>query len=141
MDWKEFEGFVESAFSAFGFRTQRNARFRKPRVEIDLVACKDGLTFAVDCKHWKRTVGHASMVAVSNRQIVRALRLVEEESHLRVIPLVVTLHNESLRILENGVPIVPIHMISDFILNWEDAFHEIVILSNENSKMQQKKLE
>lgn len=137
LDWKEFESYAESAFSAFGFKTQRNVRFRKPRAEIDLVASKSGTAFAVDCKHWKRTVGHASMLGISNRQLTRAKRLLEEGNDRRVIPVVVTLRDESLYILENGVPVVPIHRISDFILNWENALGEIVVLHSESK---QKKL-
>ena len=128
LNWKEFEAFVESAFLSFGYKTERNARLRKPRAEIDLIATKTGLAFAVDCKHWKRTIGYSGMLAISNRQMVRASRLVGERS-MRVIPLVVTLHDESLRILENGVPIVPIHKISDFILNWENSSDDISVLS------------
>lgn len=129
LDWKEFESFVESAFLSFGFKTKRNARLRKPRAEIDLVASKGNLSFAVDCKHWKRTVGYSSMLSISMRQLNRARRLVENGN--LVIPLVVTLHDESLHILENGVPIVPIHRISDFVLNWENSKDEIAVLSEE----------
>ena len=128
LDWKEFETFVESAFLSFGFKTEKNARLRKPRAEIDLIASKNGIVFAVDCKHWKRTVGYGAMLAIGNRQLMRAKRLVSKVES-RIIPLVVTLHDESLRILDNGVPIVPIHKISDFILNWEDSSNEISILS------------
>ncbi len=140
LDWKDFEEFAESAFLAFGFETRRNVRFRKPRAEIDLVASKNGLVFAADCKHWKRTVGHASMLAISERQKARAKRLVQDEKNLNVIPVVITLHDESLRILENGVPIIPIHKISDFLLNWEESVRAIAILSNKSKKSQQMKL-
>jgi len=137
MNWKGFEAFVESAFEALGYKTQRNVRFRKPRAEIDLVSARNGLVFAVDCKHWKRTVGHASMLDVSRRQIVRAKRLVDLHDNSKVIPLIVTLHDETLHILENGIPIVPIHKISDFVLNWEEAKDDILIF---NSKSAQKRL-
>ena len=129
LNWKEFEEHVERIFRSFDFLTRRNTRFRKPRAEIDLVALKNNLTFAVDCKHWKRTVGHSSMNAISNRQLLRAQRLVDRHRHVKVIPMIVTLHDESLHILENGVPIVPIHKVSDFILNWEEARDRILILS------------
>lgn len=129
LDWKQFESFAESAFLEHGFETERNARFRKPRAEIDLVASKSDIAFAVDCKHWKRTVGHSTMLAISNRQFARAERLIKEGRAQRVIPVVITLHDESLSILENGVPVVPIHRISDFILNWEIARNELAILT------------
>lgn len=130
LNWKEFEEYVERIFSSFDFLTRRHTRFRKPRAEIDLVASRNDVTFAVDCKHWKRTVGHGSMTAISTRQLVRAQRLVDEHQGMKVIPMIVTLRDESLRILENGVPIVPIHEISDFLLNWGEAKNRILILSD-----------
>ncbi len=130
LSWKEFEEYAESIFESFDFQTKRNSRFRKPRAEIDLVASKSDLVFAVDCKHWNRTVGHASMLAIGERQLRRAGRLAGEQGARRVIPMIVTLHDEFLHILENGVPVVPIHKLSDFILNWEDARDEIMIVGS-----------
>lgn len=140
LDWKEFEAMVESAFSSCSFQTTRNVRLRKPPAEIDLVASRNRLAFAVDCKRWKRTVGRASMLRVSKRQIIRAKRLLAEGNHDKIIPIIVTLHDECLRILENGVPVVPIHSISNFILDWENARNEITILSNEEGSTRQIRL-
>ncbi len=133
LDWKEFETLAESAFKALSFETRRNVRFRKPRAEIDLVASKNGLAFAVDCKHWKRTVGYRSMLGVADRQLGRSMRLLQEEK-IDVIPVIVTLHDESLHILGNGVPVVPIHKISDFVLNWEESRNEIEVLMQREAK-------
>ncbi|MDG6998042.1 MAG: restriction endonuclease [Nitrososphaerota archaeon] len=135
MSWKEFEAFVESAFEAFGYATERNLRFRKPRAEIDLVCTRDGLAFSIDCKHWKRTVGHSSMLGISERQLKRCSRLAERVGIERVIPLVVTLREEALRILENGVAVVPIHRLSDFILNWEEASDQIRVIEPVESQL------
>lgn len=135
MNWKEFEAFVESAFEAFGYATERNVRFRKPRTEIDLLCTRGGLAFSVDCKHWKRTVGHSSMLGVSERQLKRCTRLAEKVGISKAIPLVVTLRDESLRILENGVAIVPIHRLSDFILNWEEASDQLRVIEPEQSQL------
>ena len=135
MSWKEFEAFVESAFGAFGFATERNVRFRKPRAEIDLVCKREGLAFSIDCKHWKRTVGHSLMLGISERQLKRCSRLVERIGIARVIPLVVTLRDESLRILENGVAVVPVHRLSDFILNWEASIDQLTVIESHESQM------
>lgn len=131
---------MESAFSSFGFQTTRNVRLRKPPTEIDLVATRNGLCFAVDCKHWKRTAGHGAMLRISSRQIIRAKRLLAERNHNEIIPIIVTLHDESLQILENGVPIVPIHSISSFLLEWEIERNRITILSNREERAKQSRL-
>ncbi|MGI0090463.1 MAG: restriction endonuclease [Nitrososphaerales archaeon] len=133
LTWKEFETFSALAFSSLGFKTKVNFRLRRPRAEIDLVASKNRFAFAVDCKHWKRTVGHATMINISDRQINRAKRLVEAgSSFARVMPVILTWHDESLHILENGVPIVPIHKVSDFILNWEESADRITIVKSDS---------
>lgn len=132
LNWKEFEELAESVFKSFGFSTFRNYRLRQPRAEIDLIAAKSGIAFVIDCKHWKRAVGRATMIGISERQIKRAQRIIGLENIQRAIPIILTLHDEFLQVLENGTPIVPIHKISDFVLNWEVA-PEIKVISKETS--------
>jgi len=124
LDWREFENFARLAFESFGYQTRKNYFLRKPRMEIDLLGIRGELAFAVDCKHWKRTAGHAAMLRVGERQIERSLRLLG--SFRSVIPLVLTWHDEMLQILENGVPVVPVHRLEDFLLNWESS--DILVL-------------
>jgi Holliday junction resolvase-like predicted endonuclease len=119
MTWREFEELAERIFKSFGFTTFRNYRLKKPVAEIDILATRLDTAFAIDCKHWKRTVGSATMHKVSERQLERARRVVRLESIQKVIPVVITLHDEFLQVLEDGTPIVPIQKISDFVLNWE----------------------
>ena len=119
LTWREFEELVERIFVSFGFTTKRNYRLKKPTAEIDILAIKSGLAFVIDCKHWKRTVGSAVMLRVSEKQVERAKRMLTLEEVQKVIPSVITLRDEFLQILDNGTPVVPIHKISDFILNWE----------------------
>ena len=121
LDWKQFEGFAELEFRSFGYETVRNFRVKKPRLEIDLLARSNKTAFAVDCKHWKRTVGHSAMLSISDKQIDRCKKVVSLGLAEKLIPVVLTLHDECLLVLENGVPIVPIQKISDFVLNWDSA--------------------
>jgi Holliday junction resolvase-like predicted endonuclease len=127
LDWKQFESFAKYAFESFGFQTVKNFRIPKPRMEIDLLAISNKVTFAIDCKHWKRTAGHDAMLALAERQIKRCKELVRRGQIRNVIPVLLTWRDEQLTILENGVAVVPIHKISDFILNWDSA-NEIRII-------------
>ncbi len=129
-DWKEFEAFVDKIFVSFGFATERNFRLKKPRMEVDLVASRAELAFAIDCKHWKRTVGNATMTRISASQILRANRILQTGFWSKVIPVIMTLRDESLFILENGVPIVPVSKLFDFILNWEEFAESILSLKS-----------
>ena len=128
LDWKQFELLSEQAFASFGFETIKNFRMKKPTMEIDLLATKQDLAFAVDCKHWKRTVGAGAMKRIGDRQILRSKRLLGLMGLSRVVPVVLTWHDELLGVLENGVPIVPIHRLTDFVMNWEST-DEILVLS------------
>ena len=126
LPWKDFEEFSESIFQSFGYSTRRNFRLKKPRMEVDLLAERNRIAFAVDCKHWKRTVGHASMVSISEKQALRAKRIADDSAFEKVMPVVLTWRDESLFILENNVPIVPISRLSDFILNWDTSEWKIL---------------
>jgi len=134
LDWKEFESFAEKIFNSFGCTTIKTIRLRKPTMEIDLVASRTGFSFVVDCKHWKRTVGPASMTRIGERQADRAKRIAEDGSHRKVMPMILTLRDEALFVLENGVPIVPIHRLSDFILNWEESYADISIFEGSETQ-------
>lgn len=128
LDWREFEAFAAKIFESFGFITTRNYRLKKPTMEVDLLACKNVLAMVADCKRWKRTVGRANMTRVGERQIRRAERVASEGKFRRVMPLILTMRDESLFILESGVPVVPIRRLADFILNWEAQGSEILVL-------------
>jgi hypothetical protein len=128
-DWREFEAFVDKVFVSFGFHTTRNFRLKKPAMEIDLIATKNGIAFAIDCKHWMRTVGYGSMSRVSAMQITRAKRVLETGFWGKIIPVIMTLRDESLFILENGVPVVPVSKLFDFLLNWEESADSLLSLS------------
>ena len=121
LDWKQFEGLAEFAFKSFGFQTYKNHRIKKPRQEIDLLAVSNKLAFAVDCKHWKRTVGYSTMLRVAERQIERCEILLESGQFQKIVPVILTWRDERLVVLQNGVPIVPIHKLSSFILNWDSS--------------------
>jgi Holliday junction resolvase-like predicted endonuclease len=125
LDWRQFELFAKRAFESMGFDTRTNYRLKRPVMEIDLLASRGCLAFSVDCKHWKRTVGNSTMERVAARQVERSRRLTDD--YYRVIPVVLTWRDEMLEILESGVPVVPIHKLEDFLLNWESDERILVI--------------
>ena len=133
LDWREFESFARLAFESFGYETLQNYLLRKPKMEIDILAFRGKFAFAVDCKHWKRTVGQAAMLSIAAKQIDRSLRLLE--SYDRVIPLVLTWHDEMLYVLENGVPVVPVCRLADFLLNWESSGDDILVLRSDKDRL------
>lgn len=131
---------AEEAFQSHGFKTLRNVRMKSPRGEIDLLALQNGTAFAIDCKHWKRTVGFSTMASIGKKQVERCKNYLKTSDQERIIPVILTWKDESLNVLRNGVPIVPIHKISDFVLNWESSPTKIRILRRTKGAHAQMKL-
>ncbi len=121
LTWQEFEGLAENAFQSLGYSTSKNFRVKSPRTEIDLLAWQRDVVFGVDCKHWKRTVGYSTMNKIGEKQIARCKTYLQNSSCSKIVPVILTWHDENLHILNSGVPIVPINKISDFVLNWESS--------------------
>ncbi len=130
LDWKEFEKLAGSAFEQFNFKVVFNYRLKTPRIEIDLLASQGDKAFAVDCKHWKRTVGGSTMLRVGEKQIERCNHLLSRRNlEMRtIIPVILTWHDEGLEILENGVPVVPIQRLGSFLLDWESFSKQLKVL-------------
>ncbi len=68
---------------------------------------------------------------VAESQVRRADRVAADGVFRRLVPIILTWRDESLFILENGVPVVPIHRLADFILNWDMANARILIVHSE----------
>ncbi|MGC9058804.1 MAG: restriction endonuclease [Candidatus Aenigmatarchaeota archaeon] len=120
IDWKEFEEKVEEIFKIHGFKTIRNFRFKtKKRYEIDLVAEKDYVIFAVDCKKWSRgryKISELKKFAVKQKE--RALELKNFfKTEKDVIPLILTLYDEGINEFE-GTLIIPSFKLNNFLLQY-----------------------
>jgi hypothetical protein len=98
LSWKDFEKLASELLASFGYSTRTNVWFVKPRMEIDVVGTgSDGFTIAVDCKHWKRS-NLSSISKFSQKQAARAERLIKYDKTIcQVVPVVLTLHAESIR--------------------------------------------
>lgn len=113
LDWKNFEGLVAEILIEKDFVTVRNMILTKPRMEIDVIGTKMGVSMLIDCKHWNR----ASFSSISNsveKQIQRTKHYVSQNQGIIAVPIIVTLHNEDINFIKN-VPIVPIQKFSSFV--------------------------
>ncbi len=115
LSWRDFEKLASEVLRSFGYCTRTNVRLAKPQMEIDVVGTgSDGFTIAVDCKHWKRS-NFSSISNFAQKQAVRAERLIKHEKSISgVVPVILTLHAESVRFID-AVPLVPIHKFRSFI--------------------------
>lgn len=124
--WKDFEKLASAVLASLGYRTQTNVRLTKPRMEIDVVGTNSGFAIAVDCKHWKRS-NLSSVAAFSEKQAARAERLLKHDGRIsQAVPMIMTLHAESVRIV-GGVPVVPVHKFKSFVIEVKGFLPEIYV--------------
>ena len=113
LSWQNFEGLVSRVLDENGFNVQKNLILTKPRMEIDVVGVKLGISILIDCKHWKRMT-QSALNDIVNKQVERVKRYVEKTESTSAIPAIVTLHQEKVNFV-NQVPIVPVMQLSSFL--------------------------
>ena len=113
LSWQNFEELVSRVLDENGFQVQKNLILTKPRMEIDVVGVKLGISILIDCKHWKRMTQSALNDIVS-KQVERVKRYVEKTQSTSAIPVIVTLHQEKVNFV-NKVPIIPVMRLSSFL--------------------------
>ena len=124
LTWQEFEKFSEFCLEAAGFETQKGVMVRGgARLwQIDLVAIKDRMVLAIDCKHWKSPgyVSKFSRAITHHEQSLKPLihhlrssgRFVDGE--VRAVGIILTLLEPRRKIVE-GVVLASISQLSDFL--------------------------
>ena len=113
LSWQNFEELVSRVLDENGFIIQKNLILTKPRMEIDVVGVKLGISILIDCKHWKRMT-QSALNDIVNKQVERVKRYVEKTESTSAIPVIVTLHQEKVNFV-NKVPIVPVMQLSSFL--------------------------
>ena len=135
LTWKDFEGLASRALVSSGYRTSTNVRFKKPRMEIDVVGSLNGLAIAVDCKHWKRR--NLSAIRLHcEKQAARCLRLFDNTGSqvsasnlinsriFKVLPVILTLYPQGCKFVD-GVPVVPISQFRSFVLDIDSLVSDV----------------
>ena len=113
LSWQNFEELVSRVLDENGFIVQKNLILTKPRMEIDVVGVKLGISILIDCKHWKRMT-QSALNDIVDKQVERVKRYVEKTEATSAIPVIVTLHQEKVNFV-NKVPIVPVMQLSSFL--------------------------
>ena len=85
LTWRDFERFCSGMLRARGYRVRPNVFLRKPRAQVDVLGISDGISVAVDCKHWARAPGQSTLARQVDAQKARAARL--HESLDRIGPI------------------------------------------------------
>ncbi len=129
LQWTEFEEISVRAFEAHSFTVKANYRFRDEkhkRWQVDLLAFKQPIVAAVDCKLWQQGWTRSPIQRVVRTHVERTRALAEGLSKLpiksklerwkkvMVVPLILSLLPSPFKFYDN-TPIVPILRLQDFI--------------------------
>jgi hypothetical protein len=115
--WDEFEGYCAMAISAAGYAVKRNVRLRKPTRQIDIIAESAQLVLSIDCKHWRRGAGSASLSATAIAQAQRTTSYMKTQGAAEeraFLPVVLTMVDNHVRVVE-GIPVVPLLALRGFL--------------------------
>ena len=113
LSWQNFEELVSRVLDENGFHIQKNLILTKPRMEIDVVGIKLGISILIDCKHWKRMT-QSALNDIVEKQVERVKSYVQKTESTSAIPVIVTLHQEKIDFVKQ-VPVVPILQLSSFL--------------------------
>jgi len=113
LDWKDFESLTAAILVSKDFAVIKNKILTKPRMEIDVIGVRLGITILIDCKHWKR-YNISSLTTVVKKQIERTKHYVAKTRGTVAVPVIVTLYKDKVDFIQS-VPIVPIFQFSSFI--------------------------
>ncbi len=118
LTWSEFEEFCAQAVSAAGYAVQKNVMLRKPRRQLDLLAESPTMGLSIDCKHWKRSVGTATLERLALAQAERTMHFKTrlDAPKKGILPMLLTMVDNGTRVVK-GVPVVPLFALRDFLAN------------------------
>lgn len=111
--WQSFEKFVAWIFEIHGYDTQLHLRLKSKR-EIDVLAEKEAIAFAVECKKWSgksQYVARLKEVARIHKEKCKELENMKER---RIIPIVVTLLESGILEIDDVI-FIPIFKLNNFL--------------------------
>jgi len=133
--WQDFESFVDIVLAAYGYKTFKNYRLKKPRIEVDVFARRGRVGLLIDCKQWHKILSPSNLEHIVRKQIDRAKSLLAYDSSLPrdliLIPVVVTLLPSYVKCYE-GVPVVACGALKSFVGEVEGRMEEFVKVSLED---------
>ncbi len=145
LDYDGFEALIKEILSKNNFLTIKNFRFSdksnfryktsQKRYEIDIIGIYSKYILLIDAKQWKNKDSYGSINKAANLQYNRAIalkknpdifsRLIQTLFGLKVkldkrlpfilIPLIVTLEDNNIKINNNQIPLVSIYELNSFL--------------------------
>lgn len=153
LNYDGFEALIQEILSQNNYVTIKNFRFSdkstlkykttQKRYEIDVIGIYQSFMLIIDAKQWKRKDSYSAMNKAANLQYQRVLALkdnleiisdliqnllgikynVRKRLPFTLIPIMVTLENNWVKINENSVPIVGIYSLNSFLHEFPVNLH------------------
>ncbi|MEI7433609.1 MAG: restriction endonuclease [Methanomicrobiales archaeon] len=119
--WQNFERLTAFIFEKNDFRVTVNTVkiLNKKRRQFDVIARKGNQTFLVECKKWAGNRYRLSALKKAVEQHKERTAFYESITNENVIPVVVTLIEEEIRVYE-GVPLVPVLKLNTVINEFDN---------------------
>jgi hypothetical protein len=145
LDYDGFEALIQEILSQNNYKTTKNFRFSdkstlkyetsQKRYEIDVIGIHQGFILVVDAKQWKRKDSYSAINKAANLQYQRVVALknnpevfsnliqnilginynIRKRLPFTLIPIMVTLESNWIKINENSVPLVGIYNLNSFL--------------------------
>jgi Holliday junction resolvase-like predicted endonuclease len=146
--WQEFEDIAAVALERNGYVTAKNVRFKHAgrRWEIDVVGCKSPLVLCVDCKRWQRSLTLSALRKIVEAQAERTRAFADtlpspalkfecvKWNKARFVPVILSLIPSSFKAYD-GVPVVPVLQLQDFLVQFPAYVEEFKYFTKEFSHL------
>ena len=124
LSWQEFEAFTEECLQALGFDTQKGTIIKDDsrRWQIDVIAKKSRMIFAIDCKHWESPGYDSKLTKAADHQKLALHALIQqmtgrgdvEREGVFALPIILTLFEPRSRLVDGAV-VVSVEQFADFL--------------------------
>ena len=124
LTWQEFEAFTEECLQTVGFDTQKGLIVKDDsrRWQIDIIAKKNRMILAIDCKHWESPGYESKLSNAAEHQKLALQALIQQmaaigevgRQRLLALPMILTLFEPRARIV-SGVVVASIEQFGDFL--------------------------
>lgn len=116
-DWRSFEQLISEVLELHNYSTHWNVNLtiNKVRRQFDIIASKGSTALLIDCKKWNNK--KSKVAALKNAVLKHKERCAfyAELFQKELIPIIITYCEEPI-FYHEGVYIVPLHKLNDFIL-------------------------